>query len=29
MKDEKQLNVILEEDTETLEEVVVIGYGTV
>ena len=26
---QKQLNVILEEDTETLEEVVVIGYGTV
>ena len=25
---QKQLNVILEEDTETLEEVVVVGYGT-
>lgn len=25
----KQLNITLEEDTETLEEVVVVGYGTV
>lgn len=29
VSNKKQLNIILEEDTKTLEEVVVVGYGTV